>query len=622
MNNSASKSFAYEPLKHGEIRLVNIGPLEDESQIITCNVFHDRLGSLAFSALSYVWGGIDKWQEISLNGQSFRVTSNLEAYLREAARGRARKHSERITDNYIWIDALCIDQTNIPERNAQVQMMGSIYSHADQVVVWLGSGGQHIKMAMDQIRELSSIIPESGTLQAFISSDTRANLSERFINMMRDKFGTRREMFEFFRLPWWTRTWILQEAALAKNVKFLAGSETISFTDIYQAIVPFYLSILDNPISTIEALNMSDEEEVAITRFAHVVNTRAIFEHNYDDRFKSTRLQSLLTWTARAKATDPRDKIYGLLGIISDEGKDKLIPRYDLSVQQVYLKAVVWYLTQYDTLSILGQCFSGYSEDLLTLPSWVPHWEPKAVTDEGPTAFAWEAYEDFQSKLLLLPYNASGNAVLSSHNWTVSEEAGRLNLTGSYLDEITFLSDPARLSISMAQEDIFGLAKEWLALDEELGKHYPFTGESTNLALRRSMVADYHNRFVPVNDTAKVKQRNFMLMLPDDPPIESGGMRWDYKDSLMPFVSTVNKRRVAQSSEGWIGIVPETAKLGDKVVVLIGGPLLYVVRDCVKQDERQPGTDPAYSLVGEAYFHGFMDGKALKDRCLSTIALS
>ncbi|MAD87099.1 MAG: hypothetical protein CL912_29420 [Deltaproteobacteria bacterium] len=612
---------AHQPLQDAEIRLVNIHSWNKDSTRVSCNIIQGRLEILSFVALSYVWGPLDETVEITLNDRPFKVTTNLEAFLRYAAQDKARQHPDETNASYVWIDALCINQRNVSERNAQVRMMGSIYSHATRVIVWLGIGGDYMKAAMNHAQELSPLTVSLGGAQAIFMPENRATVSDRFHDTMKGDNNERKAMFEFFKSPWWTRMWVLQEVALAKSVTFVYGDESIGFEHVYNTVVQIYASMVEDPVLAIKTLGLSIEEEATITRVGHVVNTRALFEHNYADRYRSTGLQSLLRMTERAKATDPHDKIYGLLGLISDLNKDDLSPRYDISVERLFLEVVVWFLKQYDSLSILGQCFSGYSRNLLPMPSWVPHWEPKDEGDEGPSPFHWEKYEDLSTSKVLEPYSASGNLPLSSCSWSVNEETGMLCLTGAQLGTLTFLSEPARLSYSMPQEYSFELAKRWLALDKEFGGIYRFTRESTNLALRRTLVGDFLSNSIPSKDVIKKKQRNFMLMLPDDPILEIGGAQWDYKDSFIPFMTVVNKRRIALSSEGWLGLVPENAMVGEKVVVLIGAPMLHIVRDMQEIRPDCSSNCNVYSLIGEAYFHGFVDGRALDGRDLETILL-
>jgi hypothetical protein len=99
----------------------------------------------AYVALSYAWGRQERFDDIDLNGSRFPVGKNLWQFL----------HHMRLRDKHItlWIDAICINQSNVKERNHQVQMMRQIYSNAQSVSVWLGEAGdsRYSNVAMDYL---------------------------------------------------------------------------------------------------------------------------------------------------------------------------------------------------------------------------------------------------------------------------------------------------------------------------------------------------------------------------------------------------------------------------------------------------------------------------------------
>jgi hypothetical protein len=71
-----------------------------------------------YEALSYTWGDASIKLSILCGNNPFPVTSNLhEALLRLRSEKEARK---------VWIDAICINQDDIAERNAQVALMGDM----------------------------------------------------------------------------------------------------------------------------------------------------------------------------------------------------------------------------------------------------------------------------------------------------------------------------------------------------------------------------------------------------------------------------------------------------------------------------------------------------------------
>jgi hypothetical protein len=103
-----------------------------------------------YVALSYTWGDPRHTRSVVINGHQIKVRSNLEEALR-ALRGKELVHMGIL----IWIDALCINQDDIPERNEEVKRMRTIYSAARDVVVWLGKEENESAKAMRMIRTLA-----------------------------------------------------------------------------------------------------------------------------------------------------------------------------------------------------------------------------------------------------------------------------------------------------------------------------------------------------------------------------------------------------------------------------------------------------------------------------------
>jgi hypothetical protein len=99
---------------------------------VQCEVRHATV-NCSYICLSYVWGAPDRGHLINMNKKSFWVRENLLNFLEAAS----RKH--RLRSQWLWIDALCIDQDNVAERNHQVQQMGLIFSRAEEVISWLGN---------------------------------------------------------------------------------------------------------------------------------------------------------------------------------------------------------------------------------------------------------------------------------------------------------------------------------------------------------------------------------------------------------------------------------------------------------------------------------------------------
>lgn len=115
--------------RDGQIRVLDLQPGTTESEIrILLRV--ERLTN-AYEALSYTWGASTENRVVRVNNDFVvSVTDNLFRALR----------CLRLPDTIrtLWIDALCINQSDDDEKSQQVQMMSRIYREASQVNVWLG----------------------------------------------------------------------------------------------------------------------------------------------------------------------------------------------------------------------------------------------------------------------------------------------------------------------------------------------------------------------------------------------------------------------------------------------------------------------------------------------------
>ena len=101
--------------------------------MINCGVFHDNVANTdrtPYEALSYTWGDTSHLAAIKVDGCIYPVTSNLESAL------RALRDPEKA--KVFWVDAICINQSDINEQGQQVRIMWDIYSSAERAVVWLG----------------------------------------------------------------------------------------------------------------------------------------------------------------------------------------------------------------------------------------------------------------------------------------------------------------------------------------------------------------------------------------------------------------------------------------------------------------------------------------------------
>jgi hypothetical protein len=148
-----------------EIRLLKVLPLQSEShrETVRCSLVTDSLGELNYSyvALSYVWGDPGVNHLIMVNGHPLEVTANLDEFLqRYRYLGHVAPHWE-FANRYVWVDAVCINQNDLPERINQVSLMGDIYRSASAAIAWLGPDADDSDYASQYVREMSDKIYES-----------------------------------------------------------------------------------------------------------------------------------------------------------------------------------------------------------------------------------------------------------------------------------------------------------------------------------------------------------------------------------------------------------------------------------------------------------------------------
>lgn len=272
-----------------EIRLLSFDqdPWADVS--LTLEVF--ELGQRScpmYHALSYTWGSPYNNFRIKVNGQGTEVRANLHSFLLTANKSLAYADPKV----YLWIDAICINQTNVAERNHQVQSMGDIYAEARSVIVWLGADdavSDGIKCMRDnQPSGHHGFRPDSAYQAIAITNVTD-------------------EVKPFFTAPYWKRMWTVQEFLLARDVSFMTSRMTIWMDELISYI---------NAAKTSESAKNELFELMKECPALRVRETRAEAENeDYKDN-KTQILMNMLYRFRNLQCEDPRDTVYALLGIV------------------------------------------------------------------------------------------------------------------------------------------------------------------------------------------------------------------------------------------------------------------------------------------------------------------
>lgn len=382
----------------------------------------------AFDALSYTWGdpacpylsspklSVQSLPAVRCNGASLKVQPNLLAALKELQTldiGRA---------TYIWIDAICIDQANHSERSSQVQMMGTLYEQAETVIVWLGPEDETISDAFFVLERLGSVgrvlrnKEQLDEARAFLSHISMWDFYD--ASCYRAKLGiepiTDRQWLSVAALlhrPYFKRVWVIQEITQARRIVVVCGKRLLNWFKLSAALVFLTITNWYQALHT-EVLNLRVTDPKARVGFEAMLREKATggyqamalvqthqFTKGEAGRF---RLEQLLSKHRSCLSTDPRDKIYSLIGIanldkppLNDPQKaQSLVADYELPVEILYTRVARLLFESRGDLRMLSERESNRERSLKNLPSWVPDFSVWQIPPPLPEKGSWCANGD------------------------------------------------------------------------------------------------------------------------------------------------------------------------------------------------------------------------------------
>lgn len=354
---ASSDSILYEDLPHHHIRLLcpvttHLG--YTSWKLVTVALEDTQAGEYTYTALSYCWGKPAKWwSRVSVQVGAIRRWILVTKNLHHALKHLSHVDTKQARPKYLWVDALCINQIDIREKNHQVALMGRIYSGAGLVVCWVGScsdgTNRRIKRFFRQVQLLANYSSSWSELTDR-PSDTHEDVSQG-LSALHDT-------------QWFSRAWTFQEIALARDGPAIlqCGFHTLSWKDLTWLCEKRRILWFDGPL------------------FAKAWNVKEQVKLIAEARSSNPDLETLLVRTWARKAGDPRDKVFAVLGLYGD--LPPLAPNYDLTVSQTFIEATIACIQQTSSLDVLA--WAPYGTDALTrkgdyhLPSWVPDWATRS----------------------------------------------------------------------------------------------------------------------------------------------------------------------------------------------------------------------------------------------------
>lgn len=302
----------YEPLSY-EARLLRIE--KGEGPELRCKIVRvHSLEEAKYEALSYTCGSERTVRNITIiSGDDYNFPVTESCY--NAIKRLRRANSART----VWVDAVCINQDDISERNQQVKIMPKIFKNAERVFVYLGQGRNSSDEAME------------------------------CLTGERDGFPT--ALKDLVKHPWFSNIWVLQEMYNAGSVKVLCRDKSVEWS--------LNAQLWKDRLA--EEFPSGDHPRVLLIRDG---------SHNMPS--PSRKLIDLLLESRFCESMDPRDRIFALLQMSTISSRGGLKVDYGSNVEDLYILAATQFLRH-------GHLDAIYSVDRRQgrdgkLPSWVTDW--------------------------------------------------------------------------------------------------------------------------------------------------------------------------------------------------------------------------------------------------------
>ncbi|KAK0662071.1 putative heterokaryon incompatibility protein [Cercophora samala] len=419
-------------------------------------------------------------------------------------------------------------------------------------------------------------------------------------------------------LPWWSRAWVLQEAILPRRDVLAIYGEIIVPMGLIEdsgAILPrhyargdcckrFWNSLPPVQRTTLEAFAYTMGQLEGIRETFRMFKMKQI-----------EMLKYLLDKTRFKEATDPRDKIYGLLGLL-DKCDDpiQLGPDYRLPARDLYINVALQMINFTRGLSILHHHELRSPALCSELPSWAPCW--------GPTYGSLTPFQIGERTANFLAWPPAPGTMPHLAAGTNNPDA--LVVEGKFISKVSAITTPVTKATTTSFLSLLTYLKGFF--DTGQSSFYPITQEPAGDALARTLLGDQvfeiryelktgqvvfdraypgdiqmFRRAWPIL-TAQEIGLNLVLMS-DGTAMDDEAKARAVSHAEENFWYANEGRVLFRTEEGHFGSGPRNIEVGDEVWVVLGSLVPLVLR-------RVPEGDKYRKLVGYGYVHGIMDGEA------------
>lgn len=506
----------------------------------------------------------------------------------------------------IWADAVCINQKDVVERGEQIGMMRGIYAGAGGVVVWVGLGVRQSELGIGFARKLNLCL--SSPAKSGGELDERDK--ERVRKLVRDPGSVEglKSLVSLFRRQYWWRIWVIQEVAVARKAVVYCGSESISWEDLDRVC-----EVLKEEIGYLEDLFWKSPSCVRTLTYG---GPRGLQLSRYSPNVEAPPLLELLLSHKSKKSTDPRDKVFALIGISSSRNKFGGID-YEKDIKDVFAHTARHIIKDSGRLDVI--CVKQQDFTMEGLPSWAPDWS-RPPPNAGPLMVGlhhrvpgFEAagktmarFEFLGGKGNILKARGIKIDVIKSVGIPFRQKGAPKNIhTALHIleDWWKLFSSQFPDSNERSKKAVFCRAIScgtWIFEEEDMVYEERLRGI---FELTESLLVE-EDEGLKLDSQSSTSLGDSVSSLAEEGegPEKNEGV--DDKEQLSVAINasiTMNRRRLYVSQSGLVGLGPWDAVEGDVIVILLGCKFPVILRE----------VEGHWVLVGEAYVDGYMYGEAV-----------
>jgi len=306
------RKYLHSSLSHrGHIRLLKLLPSRNRGAVITCglsehNFDDENIKQPEFEAVSWSWGKHVWDSKIIIRKDNEDFTFTVPETLASCLMALRHRHDTK----YLWVDAICINQDLLQEKNHQIPMMPLIYGRAKCVNIWIGDSDSDSKLAIDFMQN------EILRLQHFDELLDDPQSATKWLAL--GNLLTR---------PWFSRRWVIQEIVLAQKAVIYCGRDSIDWNDFADAVQLFVR--VESATRKVSEVMKKDPKFYRVPNWFDYVSalgasrlvdaTTATFRiTKHKTRQPVPSLEYLVSTLTTFECSDPRDTLYALVAIAKD----------------------------------------------------------------------------------------------------------------------------------------------------------------------------------------------------------------------------------------------------------------------------------------------------------------